>query len=252
MKSVLILSITFWVTVASAQFDMGPVNGDLFEKIIDKNDLVMVDAEATNIPRSFAQLVDAFGYIDVGCTATHIGQGYVLTAGHCFWASLDLKENQDCTDVTVAWGMRQGKEPYMVSNCESIVAMQDNESLGSDFAIIKVSPIPTAKVQLERRHRITAGNRVTTFSHADDQPLQWSKYCFVQPQSAFNPFLPKKALQHKCDTNPSSSGAVLLDVFTKKIVGIHNGGVLVPGPAMNYGTRITEATLSDALDKLGF
>ncbi|AGH95781.1 trypsin-like serine peptidase [Pseudobdellovibrio exovorus] len=248
MKSILMTALITLVSVtASAQ-----INPDLFEKIIDKNDLVMVDAEATNVPRSFAALVDAFGYIDIGCTATHIGHGYVLTAGHCFWANLQLKENQDCSDVSISWGFRQGKEPYMVSKCESIVAMQDNESLGSDFAIMKVSPVPPVKVDLERRRRIIAGNRVTAFSHADDQPLQWSKYCFVQPESAYNQFLPKKAIQHKCDTNPSSSGAVLIDVFTKKIVGIHNGGVLIPGPAMNYGTHISEATLSGVLDKLGF
>lgn len=227
-------------------------NDDLFEKIIGINDLVPVTADAGNIPQSYRSLVNAFGLIDMGCTATHIGDGYVLTAGHCFWAGPNLERNVDCTGTTIQWGVREGATPYMTSQCEKIVAQQLNDDSGNDFAILKVSPVPTAKVGVDLRRRSWAGRRVTIFSHPNTLPLRWSKYCYVQPQSAYNPILPAAAMQHKCDTDPGSSGATILDVFTKKVVGIHDGGVLRPGPAMNYGTFITNAGVSSVLRELGF
>lgn len=227
-------------------------NGGLFEKIIGENDLVAIDAEATNIPRSYRSLVDAFGLIEMGCTATHIGNGYVLTAGHCFWAGPDLQRDADCTGSTIEWGVREGKAPYLVSNCEKIVAMQTNDETGNDFAIMKVSPAPDVKVGVELRRRPWAGNRLTIFSHPNSLPLRWSKWCFMQPESQYNPLLPAASLQHKCDTDPGSSGATILDAFSKKVVAVHDGGLSRPGNPMNYGTFLTNAELAGVLHELGF
>lgn len=220
------------------------------EKIIGTDDLVAVNADATNIPLSYQRLVDAFGMIGMGCTATHIGNGYVLTAGHCFNAPSHQITNRPCRGETIRWGVRQGKAAYLTSQCESIVAARLNDTL--DYAILKVSPVPPVAVGVELRRKANGGNRVTIFSHPDMRPLQWSKYCFVQGSVSY-PRLSPGTLQHKCDTNPGSSGATILDVFTKKVVGIHDGGILLyRGEGMNYGTYLTAPEIVQALRSVGF
>ena len=83
---------------------------DLTWKIIGQDDLMTVNAEATNVPPQYKKLINAFGLINNGCTATHIGRGIVITAGHCFYALAELTQNADCEDVTIDWGFREKKK----------------------------------------------------------------------------------------------------------------------------------------------
>jgi V8-like Glu-specific endopeptidase len=220
------------------------------EKIIGQNDLVLVNAEATNVPVKFRSVVDAFGIMSMGCTATHIGQGYVLTAGHCFRANEIPMQNKSCTGVSIRWGHRSGRSAYMVSNCETIVAAQRNNT-ENDFAIIKVSPVPRVSIEVDLRRKALSGDSITIFSHPLEEELQWSKNCTVE--SILDPMLPQQALHHKCDTNPGSSGATIINSVTGKIVGIHDGGRLTsPGMGMNYGTYMTSINLRRALWDLGY
>src|SRR5262245_19960319 len=82
-------------------------------KIIGANDLVVVQRDGDNIPAKYRSLVDAFGVISLGCTTTHTGGGLVLTAGHCFSAPPERKNNVPCRDVTVKWGVRVDKSAYL-------------------------------------------------------------------------------------------------------------------------------------------
>jgi hypothetical protein len=219
------------------------------EKIIGKDDLVAVNAEGSNIPTRYQKSIDAFGLISMGCTATHIGNGYVLTAGHCFEADESLVKDKGCADVTVDWGVREGKPAYLTSKCESIVAMQRDDV--NDFAIFKVSPIPPTAIAVDLKVKISQGFRVTIFSHPEEMPLRWSKYCTVQRK--LDPDFSPDTLQHKCDTNPGSSGATIIDAFTGKVVGIHDGGHLTSAnDGMNYGTYLTNPVVADILKGLGF
>ena len=218
-------------------------------KIIGENNLTAVNSDASNIPLKYKNLVNAFGLLSNSCTATHIGNGYVLTAGHCFWVGSQLAVDLACSDTTIEWGFRQGLAPYLKSTCERIVFAQKNSS--SDFAILKVSPIPDTFVEIEMLRTARPGDNVTIFSHPEQLPLYWSNICIVESllDSKFGP----ATLQHKCDTNPGSSGATIIDVNTNKIVGIHNGGYSAsPGSGVNYGTFITNESLLTALRQLGF
>src|SRR6187402_1012449 len=76
------------------------------EKIIGTNDLTPVKQDGANIPAKYKALVDAFGVLSVGCTATHLGDGIVISAGHCFGATSTRKNNVPCTGKTVKWGVR--------------------------------------------------------------------------------------------------------------------------------------------------
>jgi V8-like Glu-specific endopeptidase len=220
------------------------------DKIIGRNNLVAVLADASNIPLKYRELVNAFGLMSMGCTATHIGGGYVLTAGHCFWASDNVVKDQACSDTTIDWGIREGlDQPYMKSTCEKIVAAQ--RSSKNDFAIIKVSPVPAFAIAVELNRKAMPGDVITIFSHPEEMTLRWSKTCKVESQ--FDPKLPQDSLQHKCDTNPGSSGATIIDAKTNKVVAIHNGGRLTSAvKGMNYATQLTSPEVLDALKQLGF
>lgn len=218
-------------------------------KIIGENDLVAVNAEASNIPLKYKNIINAFGLLSMSCTATHIGNGYVLTAGHCFWIGSELAKDLPCSDTTVEWGLRQGISPYMKSTCEKIVFAQRNTT--TDFAILKVSPIPDTFVGLELVRTAVSSDSITIFSHPMELPLRWSGTCVIESQ--LDPKLSPDLLQHKCDTNPGSSGATIIDSSTNKIIGIHNGGRSAsPGTGMNYGTYILNPELLAALKELGF
>lgn len=213
-------------------------------KIIGENDLVAVNADGSNIPLKYKKLIDAFGLINISCTATHIGNGYVLTAGHCFWVGTDLSKDLPCNDITIEWGSREGISPYLKSTCENIVFAQRNSVI--DFAILKVYPFPEVAIDIDLSRKAAVGDSVTIFSHPEDLSLRWSKTCIVESQ--LDPVFSSEALQHKCDTNPGSSGATIIDAETNKIVGIHNGG----RSEMNYGTFLTNPVVVNALNELGF
>lgn len=240
MKIVLLLLICFIPLLSSAL---------LPSKIIGVNDLVAVNAEANNIPLKYKSLVNAFGLLSMSCTATHIGNGYVLTAGHCFWVGSELAQDLPCGDVTVEWGFRQGLPAYLKSKCERVMFAQRNTT--NDFAIIKVFPVPDSFIEVELSRKATASDNLTVFSHPQELPLRWSGTCTVE--GALDPLLSATTLQHKCDTNPGSSGATILDAATNKIVGIHNGGrANAQSSGMNYGTFVTSPELLTALKQLGF
>lgn len=245
MKSILLIVIVFLGTYSWASSSI--------DKIIGENDLVAVDDNAGNIPLRYKNLVDAVGIISMGCTATHIGNGFVITAGHCFWASEEPVENQPCHGETVSWGVRGQKQAYLVSNCENIVIAQKSDT--GDFAIFKVSPIPQAAIIPDLHRRAVIGDILTLFSHPDGLPLQWSNLCQVERagQDSEVPELPPSVMRHQCDTNPGSSGAAILNEFSLKVVGIHNGGYVdEKDQGMNYGTYILDSPLGEKLRLLGF
>ena len=110
--------------------------------------------------------------------------------------------------------------------------------------------------------RAVIGDTVTIFSHPDELPLQWSKLCGIERLS--HPGLPIGSIQHRCDTNPGSSGAAIINALSLKVVGIHDGGFGadpfgdVEDPTspvatgINYGTFILDSPLVEALRSLGF
>lgn len=254
-------------------------------KIIGRNNLVTVKADASNIPIKYRGLVDGISAIEfvekysngdingyIGCTGTHIGNGYVITAGHCFVSDDSVVEKGSCSFVKkdplvgnmnltigeVRWGYRQGQPSVLVSRCEEIVYAKKSED-GSDFGIMKVSPAPEVVIPIEMNLTPKVGDILTVFSHADGEPLHWSQRC--QVESDTYPGISNNFLRHKCDTTIGSSGAALIDIRTLKIVGIHDGGILdtdefgIPfkqRTGMNYGTYIQYCSLQEKLKELGF
>lgn len=223
--------------------------------IVGKNDLVTVNADATNIPSKFKKIVNAIGIMGVGCTATHVGDGYVVTAGHCIGAYDYHVDDQPCGSnlYDINWGYREGVEPYLVSKCERIISAYTSDTDGVDYALLKVSPAPPYKIKLDfSRLRSKVGTIITIFSHVDEKPLSWSKNCRIQ--SVEQGVLSMDYFHHVCDTMGGSSGALIINPLTLKAIGIHGGGVSgefnTEGVTLNYGTYLFKTPLLDLLQKL--
>lgn len=206
------------------------------QKIIGVNDLLPVTNDGANLPAELRPLIDAFGMLDMGCSATHIGNGLVLTAGHCFNASATPATNVSCAGRSVRWGFRKDKSAYMTSQCQVIVAQQLNDD--TDYAILRVSPIPPVAVEVDLSARPANETRATIFGHPQMRPLEWSQYCTVQPGSKGN--WGASQFSHQCDTEPGNSGSSVIDAATLKVIGIHDGG-LVP---WNYATYVFDTPLA--------
>lgn len=214
--------------------------------IIGANDFIKVLRNGQNIPAKYASIIDAFGMIRANgsiCTATHIGNGIVLTAGHCFeGASATRQNNVPCSNATVDWGYREDKRPYMTSICTTLLARQWGNGL--DYTIFKVSPIPSAKVDVDLSGYPVSGTRMTIFSDPLGRPLEWSQVCYLNmTTSSYN----TKQENYSCDTEAGSSGSTVLNDDTLKVIGIHWGGSAQA--SANYAGSIMDIPLREILGR---
>lgn len=165
------------------------------------------------------------------CTVSHLGNGYALTAGHCFGqvAFSGIQRTGSCRSsrYSVRWG-RTYTNPhgYLISRCESIVMREYNAD--RDYAVFKMSPpYPTHELRPKLDLRGISGSQITVYSYPAGRPLEMSGYCRVLDYRDEGPFF------YFCDTDSGSSGGPVFN-FSGEIVGIHgwdfkdrNGGTLV-------------------------
>lgn len=210
---------------------------DVIEKIIGSNELTPVLQDGANIPEKYRPMIDAFGKISMGCTATHIGNGLVITAGHCFEAPEKRINNKPCDKITVDWGYRRDKAPYLKSKCLVVLAAELNDN--RDYAIFKVDNPPPVSVEVDLTARSKEGSKITIFGHPQLRPLEWSQVCTVENSS--NGSWGSDQFSHQCDTEPGNSGSTVIDDTTLKVIGIHDGG-RVP---WNYATFIVDTPIRE-------
>ena len=214
--------------------------------IVDGVDFIRVKEDLSNIPQKFHNAAESIGRLSMGCTGTHIGDGLVLTAGHCFDALSRIEKNQPCPNVKIAWGFRGSRPSSMVSTCQNVIIKQNRP--GADYALIEVQPIPANKVEVDLRNLDFNNERATLFSHPRRQPLLWSRYCklkILDPAPRDPTFL-----YHQCDTEPGSSGAALILERNLKIVSLHKGGLDfgIIG-VWNYSTDLRETPIIDIIKR---
>lgn len=236
--------------------------------IIGSNDFV-------DVPYSDAKYVQAIGIMKNdnenvfggACTVTHIGNGYVITAGHCVPVEridVDGKRHyiDDCTteaSLNVKWGYTiDHKEGSMKSQCEKVIWRQTSfgQKRAADFALVKYKTYPEAALKLNAKP-LEKGEKIAIYSHPNGRPLQWSGWCTIE-----NSKLPKeqdesdalsadgrlmspegKALMgstsvgYPCDTEGGSSGAAVIN-SNYEVVGIHGG--VWRKLNLNYATPLNE------------
>jgi V8-like Glu-specific endopeptidase len=231
-----------------------PQLGSEIKRIAAEAELVpVVTSPIFNIPQKYRPLIDAFGFISFGCTATHIGKGIALTAGHCFNAGETPREGS--CDQEIKWGLRKDAEPYLVSKCVKVLSMAKNSNV--DYAIFMVDPVPQFAIKPNLTKRAGVGTVVTVFGYPKTRPLEWSHTCEVREKKEsgglFISTYFTKGIFHKCDTEPGNSGSTLIDDKTLEVIGIHGGGK--PQSAMregtwNYGTHLLDTPLAEILKNI--
>jgi V8-like Glu-specific endopeptidase len=168
-------------------------------------------------------------------TATHVGGGLVVTAGHVVTDNGVIpaqvapagKTLADCRGVVISFGETADSRPERqfkrntveTIRCRRVVALSFSQSQGLvDYAVLELEEIPKAAIPL-RTAAPTRGEALTVISHPMGKPAALSTGCSITSPVANGTF------QHDCDTEGGSSGATLL-VRNKNawsVVGIHNG-----------------------------
>ncbi len=230
----------------SAMFALGcgrlQSNSDT-SKIIGTNELISVQANGENLPENLRPLINAFGMLKLGCTVTHVGNGIVLTAGHCIPQDIEKGANAACwKDMTIQWNFRTGAGSVANSTCIKVIEAEKNDT--HDYAILSVDNAPATKVDVDLEKRPVIDTQITIFGHPMKRPLEWSQYCTVQ--AVPEKFVSPERFGHQCDTEPGNSGSTIIDPKTLMVIGIHNGGT-VP---WNYGTFIADTPIAKTLAPL--
>lgn len=213
--------------------DIGTVSSGA---IIGDNDLVPVVRDGENVAEKYRPLINAFGRLSMGCTGTHVGDGIVITAGHCFNAPSTRVNNRPCGNRSIVWGWRRDRAPYLRSQCTTILAME--QSYSRDYAILRVTPAPPVSITPRFDAYAANGTQATIFSHPRSRPLEWSGLCFHRTSSSS-----RDRTFHQCDTEPGSSGAAVLDDGALDIVAIHGGAM----GRWNYATALASTPLGEYL-----
>ena len=211
------------------------------KKIIGDNDLTPVSIDGYNVPLPYQKYLNAIGYIvPNGCTVTHIGNGFALTAGHCFVDYEVSLQHQPCNGFKVRWA-RRGDPTYLgESRCKEIAVLHQSKD-GWDYALIKLSSAPKEFIPLDLNRKPLSGSRITIFSQPKGRPLEWSQYCALDEGNSQWKIAHPGRFKHSCDTETGSSGAVVIDDVTYKIIGIHSGG----NSSFNSATYAKELSLGN-------
>lgn len=212
---------------ASAAFQA--VASEEFEKVIGDNDFIPVNADASNLPVGIQSAVDAVGQLNIGCTATHIGSGLVLTAGHCVTRS-PRSRGGACPQLGVIWGNYGGNKKYSVSKCITIEAREYNERV--DYAVLRVTNPPKAAIEVDWLPQDQNGS-IAILSFPRMRPMEWSAGC--ETQTYHDPARAMVKFSHTCDTEGGSSGAPIFSADTFKLIGIHGGA----GDELNYAMFVS-------------
>lgn len=176
------------------------------------------DSPFRNLP------LQAIGRMQGGCTAFHLGQGLVATAGHCLPAPTAEVADMPCNAATISW--HEGVES---SRCLRYLAYRfDSEA---DYALIEVYPAPAAQLELSETAWAQPDEAVV-LGFPIDRELSASALCHVGQGDA-------ALFTHDCDTLPGNSGSPVIDPSSGRVLGVHNG----ESEVANYGTLL--AALED-------
>lgn len=178
-----------------------------------------------------ARAVARFG----NCTATHVGRGVFLTAGHCIDPQRGLVgfRTSPCPfDLEL-----QGLGP---ARCHVVTFGYRS---GEDYALL----------ELDEPERAAALPTIPV-DYGFDWPRQgrrWVRlYGYSGGELRVNPACEARwdtktgRVVHRCDTEGGDSGAALIDVMTGYVIGVHGGAIASGG---NYGFSTTRLPWAESL-----
>lgn len=194
------------------------------DRVIGLDDRVNVESAIEELPSNLRRLLPAVGVMDNHCTASHIGNGLVLTAGHCLRAGLDEESKDSCDSIQVMFYSSAQK-----SHCKRILKMRHNENL--DYGVFEVNVFPDARLEPAQQDDSFHGTQMTLLGFPANGDYRWSRACQLRSLWSSLPFA-HSDFGHDCDTEVGNSGSPILIWESGALVGIHAGG----NSDINYGT----------------
>lgn len=183
-------------------------------------------------------VVDVFPFknkeISQRCTATHVGNGLMVTAGHCFLGSWD------CNDARVSW-----EHENFTSRCQYIVYSNASESysngleISNDLTVFKIDRWPEAAMALSTRvnpgdNPLATGTTAIAISKntiSGAIATKASAPCnivFGPVVNIFSQPKPFDTAKHGCELSDISSGSPLINSSNNQLIAIHQGTSLLP------------------------
>lgn len=234
----------------------------------------VVKPDGSNLPANLRSLrgaiakvkhIVSFDGAPGACTGTHVGNGYILTAGHCFRRDWETgmvyrrtPREDDGSFERISVQFEDGKT-FSATMLDWALTMQE------DYAILRLEgdELPSAAIPIRKAAAAPAfGTKLTMLSYpdgrrregrelVDETTMIWSKYCSYDDASGeVDDFhmvdVEHGRFAHQCQSAPGSSGAVLIDATTLEVVGVHNGYL----NEANFGTQIGNVPWKQYVDKL--
>lgn len=235
----------------------GTNSGTAEQSVLGSDDRVVVARDLSNLPRALQAHAGSVGrilsyssrtYLALkegrsnvtlryqNCSVAHIGQGLIITAGHCFNIApmSEPKRNVECGDkiLGVEWGhlppLVDNYRPANLSRCEKIVFMDNQLSRGIDVAILKVANPPSRALAISESN-MSQGESLSSMGYPGDfqSQLTYSGPCRAigNRRSGASPDAIEMA-GINCDSSVGQSGSSIFAMRggTLKIVGILKGG----------------------------
>jgi V8-like Glu-specific endopeptidase len=201
--------------------------------IVGSNDLTTVTNSA-DLPERYAAAQKSIGLMTGKCTAFHLGNGIVATAGHC--VSVDTPRTDapasavPCQYVDIQWGKTATEKPYLTSRCMEVLEHVENDK--TDIAILRVDPVPPSKLEIAPG-KAFVGSSLSLLGYANGTDLKYSQGCGMY--TPHEDTVTKGQFTHQCDSEPGHSGSPILDSNSMQVVGVHDGG----DREWNYGTFLS-------------
>lgn len=236
MKSLgsIFCSFTVAATLLSGCGDASSTSSEL-SVVVGEDNMQMVKTDLSNLPQTLQGAVQAVGIMTGDCTAFHIGQGVVATAGHCLPTPNSkvgfIGATEPCQAISVRWGYVEEANPTSVSRCIRILDRVQDAT--RDYGFFQVDPAPEAVVAVDTALNFADSSRsIGILGHPRGKGLHFSTDCrLAKDQSGHHNFT------HQCDTLEGHSGSPVFDLNSGKVVGIHDGGE----GEWNYGTFLNQA-----------
>lgn len=213
------------------------------------------------IAKAIAPFADAVGVVKtypfanknqfVSCTTFHIGEGWMVTAGHCF---LGMESCQNAVVEFSSYKKKQG-QPVLKGACQSVLSSRgdDWEISGphEDYAIFKTDIVPAQKLDIDFSPAVVTGAHLVTLMYprpksGDEYTAILNETCSATKSVATTPqgfILSPRSFEHNCGSAGGAQGAPLISQKTGKVVGIHQGHGIV---------NVKQLIASNGLTGLGY
>lgn len=178
------------------------------------------------------------------CTAFHLGEGLMATAGHCF---LGLRECNGARVIFNSHARRPFPRSHACLRIEAIAADVMREgSQGLDLALFRISDPPRAALRIGDASTLPPDAALLSVEglvgHRDPRRRSGLVTCAGAapwPTDFFGRPRPRAVLRTSCAHGGFAHGAPLLDPSTGDVVGLVTGVFRLPTPRSSFSTAFS-------------